>query len=69
MSDQAETKTTEAPADPNARLRANADRFGPGYALFAEALKGDGIDNVVKWVWRGLGAFAAFVILYAIISS
>lgn len=64
MADETKTET-----DPNAELRANADRFGAGYALFAEALKGDGVDALVKWVWRGLGAFAAFVILYAIIAS
>jgi hypothetical protein len=63
-----ETKTPDGD-DANARLKATAERFGPGYALFAEALKGDGVDSLVKWVWRGLGAFAAFVIFYAIVSS
>jgi hypothetical protein len=64
-SQEPEAAPAEAPDD----FEAKQEKFGAAYAALAEGLKGEGIDRAVKVTRYLLAAFAAFVVLAAIVAS
>lgn len=57
------------PTDSAAEMRAKSEKFGAGYAVMSEVLKGRGVDRAVTVVKIGLAAAAVFVVVAAIVAA